>query len=278
MIGILGVTVLLLLATIAFMVRKNKQKIFNKQSLFKSSPLSEQRHMMRDLTNSTKLYEEATTPLNEDFLGRHSQIYQEPHEAAADDASYRFILRCPPNSNLNNGAYRQRNSSCGRLCDYDVPLIEQGRNQATTATFVRMPSAKNKFGSTPMFNNMGHMRVHQQPQAKPHPAHQMPAAATLHNNSPYVLPASFSCHEVKSGYSTPQHPQQPHESYILPHSYSVANGQRLRLYEPVEAPPVPPPEPFYAATDIFNKELKDGSDRIDDDDEDDEDNNTKHII
>ena len=60
MIGALGVTVLLLVATIVVMVRKNSQKIFNKQSLFKS-PLSEHRHMMREMTNSTKLYEEAST-------------------------------------------------------------------------------------------------------------------------------------------------------------------------------------------------------------------------
>ena len=42
-IGVLGVTVLLLIVTILIMYRKNKQKVFNKHSIFKS-PLSATTH------------------------------------------------------------------------------------------------------------------------------------------------------------------------------------------------------------------------------------------
>ena len=42
-IGVLGVTVLLLVVTILVMYRKNKQKVFNKHSIFKS-PLSAATH------------------------------------------------------------------------------------------------------------------------------------------------------------------------------------------------------------------------------------------
>ena len=79
-IGVLGVTVLLLLVTIVIMMRRNKQKIFNKQFNFKS-PLSD-RHMMRDLTplngcgnvanGSRKLYDESE-------LEESNSIYHEPY-------------------------------------------------------------------------------------------------------------------------------------------------------------------------------------------------------
>ena len=42
-IGVLGVTVLLLIVTILVMYRKNKQKVFNKHSIFKS-PLAATTH------------------------------------------------------------------------------------------------------------------------------------------------------------------------------------------------------------------------------------------
>ena len=123
-IGILGVTVVLLLVTIVVMMRRNKQKIFSKHSMMFKSPLSD-RHMMRDLTplnhsNSLKYHhEEPDDPENES-----NSIYHEP---------YRLVLQ-------SRGC--QRNNSCGRLCDRDyedlsgLNLIEQ----------------KNKFGSTPLFN------------------------------------------------------------------------------------------------------------------------------
>ena len=73
-IGILGVTVVLLLVTIIVMMRRNKQKIFNKHSMFKS-PLSD-RHMMRDLNNlssvTSKLYDESEHE-------ESTSIYHEPY-------------------------------------------------------------------------------------------------------------------------------------------------------------------------------------------------------
>jgi hypothetical protein len=81
-IGVLGVTVILLMVTIVVMMRRNKQKIFNKHSMMFKSPLSD-RHMMRDLTplNScppggpsvtSKLYDESE-------LEESTSIYHEPY-------------------------------------------------------------------------------------------------------------------------------------------------------------------------------------------------------
>jgi len=120
-IGILGVTVVLLVVTIVVMMRRNKQKIFNKNSMMFKSPLSD-RHMMRDISNhgqasvTSKLYDESEHE-------ESNSIYHEP---------YRLVLQ-------RGGAHR--NNSCGRLCDREYEdlsglLIEQ----------------KNKFGSTPLFN------------------------------------------------------------------------------------------------------------------------------
>lgn len=119
-IGVLGVTVILLLVIILAMMSRNKQKIFNKHSMFKS-PLSD-RHMMRDLT-----------PLNGCGPGVNSKHYDD-----SDHEESNSIYHEPYRLVLQRGTHR--NNSCGRLCDRDYEdlglLMEQ----------------KNKFGSTPLFN------------------------------------------------------------------------------------------------------------------------------
>ena len=76
-IGILGVTVVLLIVTIVVMMRRNKQKIFNKNSMMFKSPLSD-RHMMRDISNhgpstvTSKLYDESEHE-------ESTSIYHEPY-------------------------------------------------------------------------------------------------------------------------------------------------------------------------------------------------------
>ena len=167
-IGVLGVTVVLLLATIMIMLRRNKQKIFTKHSVFKS-PLSD-RHIMRnpELTTplNSKIYEEAETLNSGNMRELNASIYQEP--------SYRLVLQ----RNING---YHRNNSCGRLCDYDEP----GQIGSQAMSMMRLPD-KNKFGSTPLFtvqNQIGGV-----------------ASTTF-------VPPSFSCHEVKNnnngGYATP---------------------------------------------------------------------------
>ncbi len=82
-IGVLGVTVILLLVTIVVMMRRNKQKIFNKHSMFKS-PLSD-RHMMRDLTPLNSCPSGSAGPSSGRKLGDESEheesnsIYHEPY-------------------------------------------------------------------------------------------------------------------------------------------------------------------------------------------------------
>ena len=70
----------LLVVTIVVMMRRNKQKIFNKHSMMFKSPLSD-RHMMRDITPSlsngptvtTKLYDES------EHEAESTSIYHEPY-------------------------------------------------------------------------------------------------------------------------------------------------------------------------------------------------------
>ena len=78
-IGILGVTVVLLLVTIVVMMRRNKQKIFNKHSMMFKSPLSD-RHMMRDITPSLSNGPTVTTKLYDESEHEEStSIYHEPY-------------------------------------------------------------------------------------------------------------------------------------------------------------------------------------------------------
>ncbi|TRY62645.1 hypothetical protein TCAL_11961 [Tigriopus californicus] len=87
-IGVLGVTVMLLLVTIMLILRRNKQKIFNKNQPMFKSPLSD-RHMMRDMTPLNKIYEDTTTAMTlgsgineEQTTAAAASIYQEPYRLA----------------------------------------------------------------------------------------------------------------------------------------------------------------------------------------------------
>ncbi len=104
------------------MMRRNKQKIFNKHSMMFKSPLSD-RHMMRDMNThpsvTSKLYDESEPD-------ESTSIYHEP---------YRLVLQ--RNSHRNN--------SCGRLCDREYEDL----HQANTGLLMEQ---KTKFGSTPLFN------------------------------------------------------------------------------------------------------------------------------
>lgn len=146
-IGVLAVTVILLLATIMVMLRKNRQRIFSKNSVFKS-PLSD-RHAMRDMMMATnhppegasKIYEEAKESEGYAVFQHPEQITRRQHPTLSSSAtykepSYRFVLRKSPHdgSRLDGTAY-QRNSSCGRLCDYEEPLINSAAGQN-----MRLPS------------------------------------------------------------------------------------------------------------------------------------------
>jgi hypothetical protein len=107
-----------------------------------------------------------------------------------------------------------RNSSCGRLCDYeDLGLL--GSEQ------------KSKFGSTPLFNL---------PPAPPTTSTNSSAGSnqTSRTTGRFMGPTSYSCHEVKNGYAIPTH--------------STMNGRPL---PPTKA--MTPSENFYAATDIVLK-------------------------
>ena len=200
-IGVLSVTVLLLLVTILVMMRRNKQKIFNKHAMMFKSPLAtNDRHQMRDLsllnhsanTGTGKLYGESDHE-------ESSSIYHEP---------YRLVLQRGNN---------YRNSSCGRLCDYeDLGLL--GSEQ------------KSKFGSTPLFTL---------PPAPPTTSTNSSAGSnqTSRTGGRFMGPTSYSCHEVKNGYAIPTH--------------STTLSMAGRPLPPTKA--MTPSENFYAATDIVLK-------------------------
>ncbi len=149
-IGVLGVTVLLLLATIAVMVGRNRAgKVFNKP-LFNSPP---ERHETRHAANyygDKAVYEEAA--MLDNLESGASAIYQEPF------GPYRVVLQ-------------RSNNSCGRLCDYDEP-----HNVTTSMSMARLPQAKNKFGSTPHFSaqQQQHFMMTQQPQQQQQQHHFAP--------------------------------------------------------------------------------------------------------
>ena len=181
-IGVLGVTVILLLVTIMVMYRKNKQKIFNKHSVFKSPMAaapgvlanSADRHMLREMSKYHHHHPHETAS-TDGGCEESNSIYQEP---------YRLVLA------------RNRNSSCGRLCDHDYE--EHG---------LLIQDHKAKFGSTPLFSQI------MQPLPPPPP----PNSTTTTGRPPRPPPTSFSCHEVKNGYAIPGgstmpsniHPRQP---------------------------------------------------------------------
>jgi hypothetical protein len=127
-IGVLSVTVLLLLVTILVMMRRNKQKIFNKHAamMFKTPLTAADRHMMRDLTplnHSAAISSNAKNVYGESDHEESSSIYHEP---------YRLVLQ------RNN----YRNSSCGRLCDYeDLGLL--GSEQVPISVFGRKSFRRN---------------------------------------------------------------------------------------------------------------------------------------
>ena len=106
-----------------------------------------------------------------------------------------------------------RNSSCGRLCDYeDLGLL--GSEQ------------KSKFGSTPLFTL---------PPAPPTTSTNSSSGSNpTSRNGRFMGPTSYSCHEVKNGYAIPTH--------------STMGGRPL---PPTKA--MTPNENFYAATDIVLK-------------------------
>ena len=200
-IGVLSVTVLLLLVTILVMMRRNKQKIFNKHGtmMFKTPLSATDRHMLRDLT-----------PLNHSAVpgsGNGKNIYGESdHEESSSiyHEPYRLVLQ-----RSNN----YRNSSCGRLCDYeDLGLL--GSEQ------------KGKFGSTPLFTL---------PPAPPTTTSTNSSSGSnpaSRNTGRFMGPTSYSCHEVKNGYAIPAH--------------ATIGGRPL-------PPPKVINENFYAATDIVMK-------------------------
>ena len=198
-IGVLSVTVLLLLVTILVMMRRNKQKIFNKHAAMFKTPLANaDRHMMRDMT---PLNHSAVSGAGKNIYGESdheesSSIYHEP---------YRLVLQ-----RSNN----YRNSSCGRLCDYeDLGLL--GSEQ------------KGKFGSTPLFTL---------PPAPPTTSTNSSSGSNpTSRNGRFMGPTSYSCHEVKNGYAVPAH--------------ATMSGRPL---PPTKAAMVPN-ENFYAATDIVLK-------------------------
>ena len=172
-IGILGVTVVLLLVTIIIMMRRNKQKIFNKHSMMFKSQMSSglDRHMMRDLTplnhsNSLKYPHDDTEDLEAAATENSNSIYHEP---------YRLVLQS------NRGC--QRNNSCGRLCDRDYEDL-------CSSSSGLLLDQKNKFGSTPLFNI---------PPAPP----PLNSASTVHRPKFAGPVTSISCHEVKNGYAIP---------------------------------------------------------------------------
>ena len=86
-IGVLGVTVLLLLATIGVMLlRRNQARVFNKQQQQQKSPFSS--HLMRqqqqqgDVSVPLKLYEDEDVDLVPLQQLAASAIYQEPNNHA----------------------------------------------------------------------------------------------------------------------------------------------------------------------------------------------------
>jgi len=184
------------------MMRRNKQKIFNKHAMMFKSPLaSNDRHMMRDLTphNHSSAGNTGTGKLyGESDHEESSSIYHEP---------YRLVLQRGNN---------YRNSSCGRLCDYeDLGLL--GSEQ------------KSKFGSTPLFTL---------PPAPPTTTSTNSSAGSNQTSSRggrFMGPTSYSCHEVKNGYAVPAH--------------ATMGGRPL---PPTKATN----ENFYAATDIVLKVRK----------------------
>ena len=197
-IGILGVTVVLLLVTIVIMMRRNKQKIFNKHSMMFKSPLSD-RHMMRDLTplnhsNSLKYHHHEESEADPEAPTESNSIYHEP---------YRLVLQG------GGGTHRgcQRNNSCGRLCDRDYEdlsglLLEQ----------------KNKFGSTPLFNI---------PPAPP----PLNSASTVHRPK---FSASMSCHEVKNGYAIPMATTSPESFYAATDIVHQVHFHRSTVHQRVD--------------------------------------------
>ena len=201
-IGVLSVTVLLLLVTILVMMRRNKQKIFNKHAMMFKTPLaSNDRHLMRDLTPLNHTANTGTGKLyGESDHEESSSIYHEP---------YRLVLQ-------RGNTYR--NSSCGRLCDYeDLGLL--GSEQ------------KSKFGSTPLFTL---------PPAPPTTSTNSSAGSnqTSRTGGRFMGPTSYSCHEVKNGYAIPTHS-------------TTLNSMAGRPLPPTKA--MTPNENFYAATDIVLK-------------------------
>lgn len=149
-------------------MRRNKQKIFNKHSMFKSPALSD-RHMMRDLTSqqhpsiTSKLYDETDQQHEEES----NSIYHEP---------YRLVLQ-------------RNNHSCGRLCDNNYEDL----NSSPTGLLLEHQKSS-KFGSTPLFN------------IPPAPPPAPVSGTTRPKLGQQVLANSFSCHEVlknHQGYAVP---------------------------------------------------------------------------
>ncbi len=176
-----------------------------------------------------------------------------------------------------------RNSSCGRLCDYDEPLVSGIHHQALalaseTAT-VRLPD-KNKFVSTPLFNvqasppspmaaavgmGMGggapggafigeagadthyaHV-LHQQQQ-------QQQQATGLHH--PHLMPASFSCQPLVSMTATPTAADLCNSTASSRRTKKRQQHQQERLLKTQgereqQEMRAAAENSFYAATDIF---------------------------
>ena len=275
-IGVLGVTVLLLLATILVMLRRNKQKVFSKhhQHQQQQLPPPQPNSMLRHLTPmsfvkgpgecatsttghlgsmtlaSSKLYEDAAL-LN----GAGEDIYHEP--------SYpRLVLQ----RSQRQSAFR--NSSCGRLCDYDEPLPRQQQPltpDISSSPTIRLPD-KNKFVSTPLFNvstvsgspaamprdlsgstlayNQPHLRLQQQPhlmlQPQPPPP-QMPASFSC---QPLLsAAASDHCNSTAPRRATTTTAKRPQQERLLK---TQAEQQQQEQEEQMMAG-----NSFYAATDIF---------------------------
>ncbi|CAB4069812.1 DDR2 [Lepeophtheirus salmonis] len=146
-IGVLGVTVLLLLVTIAVMMRRNKQKIFNKHSLFKSPNLTPNGRLHHPSYAAAPLPNSGIITLRDLKQQQPSghvtaQMYgSPPHHDDSDEGSsyyhepYRLILKPTNNKPINS-------NSCGRLCEYEEFGLLQEQQQMQTVKLQQQPLLK----------------------------------------------------------------------------------------------------------------------------------------
>eukprot|EP00096_Caligus_rogercresseyi_P011414 TRINITY_DN4481_c0_g1_i2.p1 TRINITY_DN4481_c0_g1~~TRINITY_DN4481_c0_g1_i2.p1 ORF type:complete len:680 (+),score=197.66 TRINITY_DN4481_c0_g1_i2:156-2195(+) len=149
-IGVLGVTVLLLLVTIAIMMRRNKQKIFNKHSLFKSPAPNRLHHpsyapgiiTLRDLKS-----QQHVSPAQ--MYGSH--IPEESHEDGGSSSYYHEPYRLILKPGARDPAINS--NSCGRLCEYEEfgLLQDKPKNTSSPPHHHHLLEKNGQFGSTPLF-------------------------------------------------------------------------------------------------------------------------------